>query len=118
MKLIGQILLLLCAFTARAGEVNLNGVKPAAIIDVRTPEEFVTGHIEGALNIPYEQIGQGILSVKGINKESPILVYCRSGRRSAIAKAALERLGYRQIINGGGMENLAQQLRSCNSRAC
>ncbi len=119
MKTLLQILLLVCAFaTAQAKEVSFNGIKPAVIIDVRTQEEFAAGHIEGAINIPYEQIGQGIQSIKGLKKDSPVLVYCRSGRRSGIAKSTLEQLGFKQILNGGGMEMLAQQLKTCNSKTC
>ncbi|MEI7431621.1 MAG: rhodanese-like domain-containing protein, partial [Betaproteobacteria bacterium] len=66
MKLFFQVLMLtLLTLTAHAKEVSFNGTKPAAIIDVRTPEEFSAGHINGAINIPFDQIGQGIHTING-----------------------------------------------------
>ena len=119
MKTLLQILLLVCAFaTAHAKEVSFNGIKPAAIIDVRTPQEFAAGHIDGAINIPYEQISQGIQSIKGLKKGSPVLVYCRSGRRSGIAKSTLEQLGFKQILDAGGMEAASQNLKTCTTKTC
>ena len=113
MKILLRFLFLaLMSLSAHAADVSYKGVKPAAIIDVRTPEEFATGHVNGAINIPYEQIGQGIQSIKGLNKESPILLYCRSGRRSAIARATLEKQGFKQILDGGSLESTAQNLKS------
>lgn len=112
-----MIALCLCA-GAYAQDFVYNGVKPALIIDVRTPGEFAAGHVEGAVNIPYEQISTGITSVKGLGKDSPILVYCQSGRRSAIAKDALDRLGFRSVHDGGGMSTLVRTLRVCTPQIC
>jgi phage shock protein E len=95
-----------------------NGMKPQAIIDVRTPQEFAAGHVQGAINIPYERIGAGIASIRGIAKESPVVLYCRSGRRSAIAKRQLEGLGYRNVLDAGGMSSLARSVRICAAPAC
>ena len=58
------------------------------LLDVRTPEEFAEGHIAGAVLLPYDQVEQKAASMLP-EKEKPIIVYCRSGRRSAIAAAAL-----------------------------
>jgi phage shock protein E len=119
MKLFFQVLALaLLAVTAHAENVTFNGTKPVAIIDVRTPEEFSSGHIEGAINIPVDQIGQGVQSIKGLKKESPILVYCRSGRRSSMARVTLEQQGYKNILDGGGMETLAKSLKPCTAKSC
>jgi phage shock protein E len=118
MKILLPVLLLLLALTAQAGDFSYNGVKPAVIIDVRTPEEFASGHIDGAVNIPYEQIGTGIRSIRNLPKDSPILLYCRSGRRSAIARASLEQQGYRRVIDGGGLDALAPNLKACTNGAC
>ena len=108
----------LIAFSVQAADVSFNGTKPAAIIDVRTSEEFASGHIDGAINIPYEKIGQGIQSIKGLTKESPILVYCRSGRRSAIARSTLEQQGFKRILDGGAIESLTQNLKVCTPKTC
>lgn len=116
--LLSGILLVLLTFTAHAGEFSYNGIKPTVIIDVRTPQEFAAGHIDGALNIPFDQIGEGILTVKALKKNSTILVYCRSGRRSAVARSALEQLGYKRILDGGGMETLSHNLKACTPQTC
>lgn len=112
------VALVLFALTAHAKDVSLNGTKPAAIIDVRTPQEFSAGHIDGAINIPVDQIGQGIQSIKGLKKDSPIVVYCRSGRRSAMARGMLERQGYQHILDGGGIDDLTRNLKVCNTKNC
>ena len=119
MKVLFQTLLFILAIaTAQAATVSFNGFKPAVIMDVRTAEEYAAGHIDGAINIPHDRIGQGIQRVKGLKKTTPVLVYCRSGRRSGIAKSALEQLGFSQIMNGGGIEAVAQTLKTCTSKTC
>lgn len=77
-------------------------------IDVRTPEEFSTGHVTGAVNIPYEIIGSEVSSITR-DVDSDIRVYCRSGRRSGVAKDTLNGLGYANVINEGGFEELQQR---------
>ena len=112
------VALALFALTALATDVSFNGTKPAVIIDVRTPEEFSSGHIDGAINIPVDQIRQGIQSIKGLKKDSPVLVYCRTGRRSALARGMLEKQGYQRILDGGGIDDLARSLKVCNTKNC
>ena len=70
---------------------------------MRTPEEFASGHIEGAHNIPYESIEAGVAAL-GLAKDTPIYLYCRSGRRSGIASEALEKKGFTRLVNAGGLE--------------
>lgn len=72
-------------------------------IDVRTADEYNNGHVSEAVNIPYTEITGGI-SALGEDKDASIYVYCRSGRRSGIAKEILEGLGYTQVVNVGGFE--------------
>ena len=72
------------------------------ILDVRRLEEFNTGHIPNAINIPNEVIlekAELILT----NKEQVILVYCRSGRRSKEAASKLVELGYSNVLEFGGI---------------
>lgn len=119
MKIIIRILLLAAlSLTVSAKDVSYNGTRASVIIDVRTAQEFAAGHIDGAVNIPYEQIGQGIQSLKGLTKDSAILVYCRSGRRSAVARATLEQQGYTRILDGGAIDTLASKLKPCAERTC
>lgn len=81
----------------------------AIIIDVRTAQEFKSGHIKDALNIPYEVIGSKIEAITK-DKDSEIVLYCRSGRRSGIALETLKKMGYTQAINAGGYETFRKQL--------
>lgn len=115
--IIRYVLLALLAFSAHAADFSYQGVRPAVIIDVRSQEEFAAGHVDGALNIPYEQIVGGVQSIRTLQKDSPILLYCRSGRRSAIARASLEGLGYTRVMDGGGMSTLMGNLKACSSKA-
>jgi phage shock protein E len=72
-------------------------------IDVRTAEEYQQGHVEEAINIPYEEIVERIGEVTE-DQDALIYVYCRSGRRSGIAQGMLLDAGYTQVINLGGLE--------------
>lgn len=108
----------LASLVAAAQNYTFQGVKPAVVIDVRTPEEYAVGHIEGALNIPFDQIAKGIRSIKGLTKDQTVLVYCRTGRRSEIAKAALEQEGYKRVLDGGAIDDLARNLNACTPRIC
>ena len=72
------------------------------ILDVRTQEEFDEKHIPGAVLIPDYEITQKAETVLQ-NKEQLILVYCRSGRRSKLAAQELEKLGYTNIKEFGGI---------------
>ena len=72
------------------------------ILDVRTPEEFATGHIAGAILIPDYEIGEKAESIL-TDKDQLILVYCRSGRRSKNAASELATLGYTNIKEFGGI---------------
>ena len=79
----------------------------ALLIDVRTTEEFEQGHVEGALNIPYQEIDK-LMSAIGTYKTRPVVVYCRSGNRSGKAKVVLETKGYTNIFNATGYEALKE----------
>lgn len=72
------------------------------ILDVRREDEFVTGHLPGAINIANENIGTEQLSELP-DLEQEIYVYCRSGRRSKEAAAKLSAAGYQNIIECGGI---------------
>lgn len=70
------------------------------VIDVREPEEFNEGHVDGALNIPPSALLAGAKELNDIPKDAPIIVYCRTGSRSNVSKQILEGLGYANITNG------------------
>lgn len=67
----------------------------ARIVDVRTPQEFAAGHVPGAINIPFDEIGKRAAEIGP--PQTPVLLYCRTGRRSAIAASALRDLGYEKL---------------------
>ncbi|EHA1123644.1 rhodanese-like domain-containing protein [Vibrio navarrensis] len=77
----------------------------ALLIDVRTAEEFASGHLEQARNIPLSEVATGFRS---IDKSQPIVVYCRSGNRSSIAMQALVKQGFINVHNGGGLSEMQQ----------
>ena len=81
----------------------------ALIIDVRTPSEYTSGHIDKAINIPYDVIGFKINAVTS-EKDREVLLYCQSGRRSGIALKTLKDLGYRNAKNAGGYDALRKKL--------
>jgi rhodanese-related sulfurtransferase len=61
------------------------------------------GHLPGAINIPAEQITEGMSGRADLLLTSRILVYCAGGSRSAAAAAQLRAAGYRHVVDGGGM---------------
>lgn len=83
--------------------------KGAVVIDVRSYEEFASGHIKGSKNIPLQMISGKVAEIKKLNK--PVIVCCRSGMRSAEA-ASILRAQNIEVLNGGGWEQLSSQLLS------
>lgn len=73
----------------------------AHLVDVRTPQEFATGHIPGAINIPVQDLERRMAELEG--KDRPIVVYCRSGNRSSSAARLLESAGYAEVRDLGAM---------------
>jgi rhodanese-related sulfurtransferase len=74
------------------------------ILDVRSLDEYNTGHIQNAIVIPHDEITEKAPNILN-NKEQLILVYCRSGRRSKIAAESLVKLGYTNIKEFGGIND-------------
>lgn len=74
------------------------------IVDVRTPAEFAGGHIQGAINVPNENIASSTVPALA-DLDATILVYCRSGSRSAQAARKLLAVGYTNVIDFGGIIN-------------
>ena len=89
----------------------------AVLIDVRTPEEFAQGSLPGARQIEFDQIAGQIAAVAP-DKSKPVILYCRSGRRSGIALKTLNDLGYHNVINAGGYEMLSNALNLQQTPAC
>ncbi|MFN4124076.1 MAG: rhodanese-like domain-containing protein [Flavobacteriales bacterium] len=81
----------------------------ALIVDVRTKEEFASGHIKGAVNIPLNQLSKQLGKIK--SKEKPVITCCASGMRSTSAKSILKANGF-NAYNGGGWQSLKAKLHS------
>ena len=72
------------------------------VVDVRTREEYESGHIENAVLVPNESIGSEMPEALP-DKEATLLIYCRSGRRSKEAAQKLLALGYQNVYDFGGV---------------
>ncbi len=82
-----------------AEAIDLIKNKNAVIIDVRTPEEFAESHLPEANNFPVDTLSQNIETIKKLQRDKPLLVYCRSGKRSARAAEKLKNLGVNSLYN-------------------
>jgi phage shock protein E len=81
----------------------------ALVIDARTPREFRSGHVEGAINIPYDTVVEKI-GDHAADRSREIVIYCHSGARSGAAKRALEKAGYTDVVNGGSLKRMRRHL--------
>ena len=75
----------------------------ALLLDVRTPQEYREGHIPGSKNVALQSISK--VSSVAENKDTPLYVYCYSGSRSSQAVRMLQRMGYTNVINIGGISS-------------
>lgn len=95
-KIIGLLFLLMSLIVVTGCEkktsINATRLEEGSyiVIDVRTNEEYLTGHVVGAINIPYDEIDENT----PLPKDKTIVVYCKSGARSKIAYEKLKELGY------------------------
>lgn len=79
----------------------------AVIVDVRSKGEFASGHVKGSVNIPLEQITNNVSNLK---KHAHVIVCCRSGNRSGMAKRMLQSKGLNNVTNGGSWQNVNQYI--------
>lgn len=78
----------------------------ALLIDVRTPAEFEGRHLPSAVNIPVDDVALRVGDIERLtrgDRSAPIVVYCRSGARSARAAAMLQKVGYSRVTDLGPM---------------
>ncbi len=94
-------------FGGGGGGVRVDGTKArelvskgAQLVDVRTPGEFSSGHINGAKNIPVDQVGGRLGELA---RDCAVVVYCRSGGRSASAAGVLKGAGFEEVYDLGPM---------------
>lgn len=99
--------LLLAASVALAGDPDVKpisqdaflamakqGAETPFVLDVRSADEYASGHVPGASNIPHDEVAARLAEVP---KDRPVVLYCRSGRRSGLAAEVLAGQGYRQL---------------------
>ena len=87
----------------------MESLKDVSIVDVRKPEEYLIEHFPNAINIPLDSIAQRIEEFRQMKK--PIIAYCRSGNRSGTAVSILKQYGITDAVNGGGFEDLKQNMK-------
>ena len=80
-------------------------------IDVRSPQEYQEYHIDGSVNIVHTDIVAGVQK-QNVSKDDNIYVFCRSGKRAGIAKAALNEAGYSKVENLGGVPDAEKYINS------
>jgi phage shock protein E len=78
------------------------------VIDVRSQKEWDSGHIEQAVHIPHTEIADRIAEVTD-DKNAKIVLYCAVGGRAGTAKAKLEELGFTNVENGGGFDDMQKR---------
>jgi rhodanese-related sulfurtransferase len=104
------VLLAGCSSTGSASTVNMNVSEfsqkitepEVTILDVRTPEEFASGHIEGAINVDFNS-GNFANEITRLNPSETYAIYCRSGSRSGQAASIMHKAGFHDVsnLNGG-----------------
>jgi phage shock protein E len=85
----------------------------ALVVDVRTPGEYAGGHYDGSINIPVSRIGVNLARFGA--KSRKIIVYCRSGSRSHVAKRILEQAGFTDVEDGGSFSSMRRRKRAQRS---
>jgi len=82
-------------------ESKASAPRTRTLLDVRSPEEFATGHATGACNIPLAELATRLSELP---RERAVAVYCRSGRRSALAVELLRKSGFSDVSDLGGLD--------------
>jgi len=107
--MLGSVLLLAGCASGVTGVTNMNvedfskktAESGVVTLDVRTPGEFMTGHIQGAQNIDFES-GSFESQIESLDKNGTYAVYCRSGNRSGQAVKVMQDAGFKNIYNLDG----------------
>ncbi|HKK47235.1 MAG TPA: rhodanese-like domain-containing protein [Balneolaceae bacterium] len=79
----------------------------ATVIDVRTQQEYHSGHLSKSINIPLQKL---VNRLDSIDQEKPIILCCASGSRSSSAKRILQSNGFNEVYNGGGWATLQEKI--------
>ena len=89
--------------------VDVSLVPAGKVIDVRSAEEFAQGHVQGARNLNVEN-GDLQAALADLDKDAPYSVYCRSGRRSAVAVEMMRNAGFTNVVDLGALDAAAESL--------
>ena len=87
---------------------QMYGRDDVVVVDVRRPDEYAEGHVDGAVNVPVDEVEARLSEIEaklGGDRNKPIVVYCRSGRRAARAKEILTKNGFTKVTNLGGLSD-------------
>ena len=90
-----------------AGQEPVQLSEDAIVLDVRTPEEFAGGHLEGAQLLDFNS-GEFAAALPSLDPEAEYVIYCRSGNRAGQAMALMQRDGNENVTNLGSLEQAAQ----------
>ncbi len=107
--LLTALAFLTLTFACRAGDAETAKVRAklkagALVVDVRTTAEFASGAYQGAINIPVDQVEKRLTEFG--DPKRAIILYCRSGHRAGQAKAILEKNGFVDVTNAGGLKDM------------
>jgi len=109
--LLGIFLLSGCSSDSNSGLISYMDAKEkiinegAIVVDVRTEDEYNEKHIDGSLLLPLDSISEDTVLNVIDSKDTPIILYCRSGNRSSQALVKLEALGYTKVYDLGSIDN-------------
>ena len=105
--LCGIALLAISGYCSTESKISMEN--NAVLLDVRTPEEHKNGYLLGAVLLPLAEL-ESKISGRVPGKNTPIYIYCRSGRRSGTAVEKLKAMGYTDLHNIGGMQEAQKKL--------
>ena len=105
--LCGIVLLAISGCCSTESKISMEN--NAVLLDVRTPEEHKSGYLEGAVLLPLAEL-ESKISSKVADKNTPIYIYCRSGRRAGTAVETLKAMGYTDLHNRGGLKDAQDKL--------
>ena len=114
-RLSALLVLVLTGFVQAENDLSLiRGLDSPLVIDVRSGSEFESGAIDGATNLPVQGLPDTLIDT-GVELDHEVIVYCRSGRRSAQAKTLLKAAGFTLVFDGGPMGQLEHTLKDSES---
>ena len=105
--LCGIVLLAISGCCSTESKISMEN--NAVLLDVRTPEEHKSGYLEGAVLLPLAEL-ESKISSKVSDKNTPVYIYCRSGRRAGTAVETLKAMGYTDLHNLGGLKDAQKKL--------